>query len=684
MTEASTAVPDPGQRPSGPRRLDPRSIERLLAPAGDELDDARRLLRDVLEHVPVVSTVQSIVEVDGELRAELDYMGPELGRSMADEAADEEHAASWRHRVGPALLQDFSAMVQDHWRSGVEQASEEVWFLDASGSRKAVDVRLVYDHEAGRLYSFSLDVTSRRAAEQVLADNEQLLQAVLEGSPDLIVVTDLEGRMLFVSDSAGEHLGLQPAEAGGASMFEWVHPDDIPEAVDLSRRIIAGEIDVGRIRARGFRRDGRVAVFDAQARLLRRRDGGVIGLLGLVRDVSPELEIEAGLRAARDQAQQANQARDAFLSRMSHELRTPLNAVLGFAQLLEGSLTHDRDLDSVAHIRRAGAHLLRLLDEVLDLARIESGAFSVDLGPVGLADAVDEALGFVRPMARAQSIRVDSSAIDPDAWVEADRPRLLQVLLNLLSNAVKFNRPGGRVAVDVTPTADGASWSVAVTDTGPGMTEAELERLFTPFERLGADERGVSGTGIGLVLSRSLAEQMGGSVSVRSEAGLGSTFAVRLRRVAPEAAAGTATVGGADRAVSRTTQPLQVLYIEDNSANRDLIRQVLAAAGNDQLALAPTGATGVRAAIAEPPDVVLLDLHLPDMDGVEVMHRIRSQPGLDRVPIVVISADATRRQVARVLEEGADHYLTKPIDLAELLATLDRYRYRHRYRWRDR
>jgi PAS domain S-box-containing protein len=569
----------------------------LLAPADDGLDDARRLLRDVIEHVPAIASITNL------------------------------------HPVADDREQD-----------------------------------------ANRLTGFSLDVTTRRAAEEALAENEQMLAAVMKGSPDMILVTDLGGRITFVSDAAAEQLGVLPAEAVGRSLLEWLHPDDHRASIDTTRALVEGRVDVAVLRARAIHRDGRVMVVDSRANLLRRSDGEIIGLLGMTRDATPELEVEQVLREARDEAQRANRARDDFLSRMSHELRTPLNAVLGFAQLLEGALTEPRDLESVAHIRRAGSHLLRLLDEVLDLARIESGSFRVDVSTVALGGAVEEALAFVRPMAQSHGVRIDAPLIGDDAWVAADRPRLVQVLLNLLSNAVKFNRTGGHVAIDITPSYDGATWNVAVTDTGLGLTPDELGQLFTPFERLGADARGVAGTGIGLVLSRSLVERMGGSVTVSSEPGRGSTFAVTLRRTEPESISVTPDGPGAERSIGRRARPLSVLYIEDNAANRDLIRHALAAAGTDRLVLAPTGLEGVTAAVEAHPDVVLLDLHLPDVDGVDVLHRIRSFPGLEQTPVVVISADATRRQIKRVLAEGANHYLTKPIDLAELLAVIDGYR----------
>jgi signal transduction histidine kinase len=382
--------------------------------------------------------------------------------------------------------------------------------------------------------------------------------------------------------------------------------------------------------------------------------------------------LEASLlerRRAEQAAEAANRAKSEFLSRMSHELRTPLNGVLGFAQLLELDSLSARQRESVEHILKGGRHLLRLIDEVLDLARIETGRLSVSLEPVLAADAIRGALDLVRPQAAARDVTL-AAEIAGDVFVRADRQRLQQVLLNLLSNAVKYNRDGGTVTVSCAAAAEPGRVRVAVSDTGPGIAPAMQARLFTPFDRLGAEQTEVEGTGLGLSLSKRLVEAMGGRLLVESRPGDGATFIVELAAAAAPALAATAA---GDGAATAAPPPIQgtVLYVEDNLANLRLVERVLDRRPGLSLLSAMQGSHGLELARSHRPGLVLLDLHLPDVHGDELLARLRGDARTQDIPVVVLSADATAGQIRQLLDAGARAYLTKPLDVTELLALLD-------------
>ncbi len=373
-------------------------------------------------------------------------------------------------------------------------------------------------------------------------------------------------------------------------------------------------------------------------------------------------------RRAEAEAAGANRAKSEFLSRMSHELRTPLNGILGFAQLLEMDAVTPAQRESVEHIQKGGRHLLALINEVLDIARIEAGKVAIALEPVLVADVVRSALDLVRPQAARRRISVTDGVSGGD-YVMADRQRLPQVLLNLLSNAVKYNREGGSIVVSSTA-ADGHV-RLAVRDTGPGIAPELLARLFTPFDRLGADRSAVEGTGLGLALSRRLVEVMRGTLSVESTVGEGTTFAVELPGAAaprPALDEPSETRATAAAAAIRGT----LLYIEDNPANLRLVERIVSHRPGVTLLSALQGRRGLELACDHRPRAIVLDLHLPDLDGAEVLARLRSDPRTRDIPVVILSADATPGQVTRLLALGAAAYLTKPLDVQEFLALLDR------------
>jgi signal transduction histidine kinase len=467
--------------------------------------------------------------------------------------------------------------------------------------------------------------------------------------------------------------------------MEFLHPDDVPLAVERLGRVMTHPGTVECVQYRSLCKDGSYRHVESTGRTVL-PDSAAAGAVGIVRDVTARIEAEAALRQAKAdaerahaEAERANLAKSEFLSRMSHELRTPLNSILGFAQLLEGVGLEPDYQTGVGYILAGGRHLLRLIDEVLDIARIEAGEHAMSLEPVRVRDAVREAVDLVRPLAAARGIRV-VEALDDGAgrYVRADRQRLAQVLLNLLSNAVKYNRAGGEVRVDaaVVGTAAGATAAgerlrIRVRDEGAGLTPAQQAQLFVPFARLGAERTGVEGTGLGLALSRRLAQAMDGELSLEESGPGGSVFGVELAAAADPLTHAPAAAAGAP-ADAAPHAPATLLCVEDNAANLTLVEAALRSRPGWRVVPAADGRRGLALAAEHAPDVVLLDLHLPDMHGAEVLRRLRADPRTAGAAVVVISADATPRAVETLTAAGADAFLAKPLDLRLFVRTVER------------
>jgi signal transduction histidine kinase/CheY-like chemotaxis protein len=406
-----------------------------------------------------------------------------------------------------------------------------------------------------------------------------------------------------------------------------------------------------------------------------RRAGDELGLLAqsLIRAEKLLVRRTMELITARDEAVTATQAKNTFLSSTSHELRTPLNAVLGFAQLLQLSDLSQEDREAVERILAAGHHLLALINELIDIARIESGEFSLSVEPVEVQPVVEETCQLMAPLAADRSIAISEPSPSPGLAVKADRQRLRQILVNLLSNAIKYNRANGTVTITCQANSPDQA-SLTVTDTGPGVSTADLERIFDPFERLGADQSAIEGTGIGLPLARAFAEAMGGHLTAASVPGEGTTFTITLPR-APDVARAPAYDEGVP--VPRTApddpagEGIHILYIEDNPANIEVVTRFLKTRPSMRLQSVTSGQAGLESATREIPDLILLDLHLPGLHGDEVLRRLRDKPATAGIPVAVLSAEAAPTVIRRMRASGVIAYLTKPLDLAELGRLLD-------------
>jgi signal transduction histidine kinase len=416
------------------------------------------------------------------------------------------------------------------------------------------------------------------------------------------------------------------------------------------------------------RKDGTTLAVEVNARMLPSGD-----ILTIARDIGPRRIAEAALRA-QEVAERANRSMNEFVSRISHELRTPMNAILGFSEMLTvpgaDPLTATQR-EQVQHVRNAGRHLLALIDDLLDLSSIEAGKLRLRAERVDLSAALGLARDDLRRGAEALGVHV---AVEvprgSTCHVCGDATRLRQVLVNILSNAVKYNRPGGTVTVACD--ADGPWVRLTVTDDGIGMTPEQMEGLFQPFNRLGREHSDIAGSGIGLAVARGLVEMMGGRISVRSAPQRGSTFVVEMP-VAPEDAA--SGHGRASDPMPRRREDIHghVLYVEDDEVNRLLVQAYCTLRPGIELELAVDGQQGLAAAAARPPDLILADMSLPDMHGLDLLRELRAHAALRHVPCVGISANAMRDQTVAAEQAGLDAYLTKPVSAADLLQTLDRF-----------
>ncbi|HEX6705024.1 MAG TPA: PAS domain-containing protein [Albitalea sp.] len=526
----------------------------------------------------------------------------------------------------------------------------------------------------GRLtaYGVTMDVTERlEALARVRALNERaMLVADSAGigvwERDLSTRTSVWNGQMYRLRGVSPDSGMTLEEVRRATH----HPEDAPE---LDRKFVDAELH-----GIDYDHEFRVVWPDGSlhwlaSRGVARRDdsGRIVALSGVNWDITEHKRAEQALRE-KASAEQANRAKSEFLSRMSHELRTPLNAVLGFAQMVlrdDAAPLAGPQLERVRHIEAAGLHLMSLIDDVLDLASVESNRLKLDVQAVDLQAVVDDVLRWTQQQAQAAGVTVQVERIR--AWVQADPGRLRQIVANLVTNAIKFNRPqGGQVWIGAQPypVQDADGWQLRVRDNGRGISEAHRQHLFEPFNRLGADRDGIAGTGIGLAIVRHLVERMAGTIEVRSTEGAGSEFRVGLPAAAapvrpdPTPAAALAPAGAA---------PLLVLYIEDNAVNALLVSQLMALRPQMRLLSAGDGASGVATAIEQRPDVVLVDMQLPDFDGYEVLRRLRDEPGLADCAFIALSASAMPDDIQRALSAGFSDYWTKPIDFERFLEGLD-------------
>ncbi|MDO9105736.1 MAG: PAS domain S-box protein [Methylovulum sp.] len=515
----------------------------------------------------------------------------------------------------------------------------------------------------------SIDITERKQAENSLRLSEEKFRNLFELSPVGIALNDYAtGRFLEFNEALLVSIGYTRDEFLALNYWD-VTPKEYAAQEQQQVQVIERTGSYGPYEKEYIRKDGSrypvllngIKLIDPSGRAL---------IWSIVQDISERKRVEAVLEHAKSEAEAANRAKSEFLTNMSHELRTPLNAIIGFAQLLEmGELTPlvGEQQEAVGHIMNSGRHLLKLINEILDLARIESGKLNLNIENIGLAALTGEVLSLMRPEAAGHGIKIDSACpCYNEARIRADALSLRQVLLNLLTNAVKYNRAGGSVALSCA--VDGDAMRIMVTDTGMGIAENDRAKLFQPFQRLSAGQTAIEGTGIGLVVCKRLVEAMRGEIGFDSQVGVGSQFWIKL----PLASAGAATAlpfAAQGRAwAENAVVGGRVLYIEDSPINITVMQHVFRTLPGMVLDIAETAETGLAMIDESPPDLVLMDINLPGMSGLDALKRLKADPQTAAIPVIAVSAAAMASDVDAGLAAGFEAYLTKPFSLAELTA----------------
>jgi PAS domain S-box-containing protein len=514
------------------------------------------------------------------------------------------------------------------------------------------------------------EVQERQQVEAAMRESELRFRTILNNVPIGVLYSDLEGHVKQTNARFCELTGYAEHEVLQMHLTAYTHPDDVAQDAAQATRLIDGDVPMARHDKRFLTKDGRTVWVQTTASLVRDEHGVPQRILCVVEDITEHLRLQEAERA-RDLAEAANQAKSEFLSRMSHELRTPLNAMLGFAQLLEldarNPLTPSQQ-PWVAQIQQAGWHLLEMINDVLDLSRIESGNLRLQTEALDLPELLNASLALVTADAQRRGITITTDLASGSAAMLADATRVKQILTNLLSNAVKYNHDSGRIHV-ASRVREPDAVEIAVTDTGIGMSEQQIEALFQPFNRLGRERSTLQGTGIGLVISQRLAELMGGALRARSSEGEGSSFILSLPLVIDP----DTVPSHLDQLVPEQPQyhTRLVHYVEDNETNVEVMRGILAQRPQVEMAVSVTGLDGLAAIRRRRPDLILLDMHLPDISGMELLRHLKSDVETATIPVVVVSADALAKETADAMAAGATRYLTKPVSVAELLGVVD-------------
>ncbi|TAL89576.1 MAG: PAS domain-containing sensor histidine kinase [Rhodanobacter sp.] len=518
----------------------------------------------------------------------------------------------------------------------------------------------------------------QKKLDQRLRDQQFYTRSLIESNIDAIMTTDPAGIITDVNKQMEALTGCTRDELIGAP-FKNYFTD--PERAEAAITQVLSEKTVTDYELTARARDGSETVVSYNATTFYDRDRRLQGVFAAARDITERKRLDqvlqeknVELERATAVAEKASLAKSDFLSSMSHELRSPLNAILGFAQLMESDSPPPStgQMESIAQILQAGWHLLKLINEILDLAKVESGQVLLSEEPVSLAEVVLECLAMVEPQAQQRGIALTFSQFGIPRFIRADRTRLKQVMINLLSNAIKYNSKRGTVEVDCTDSGSGRI-RVSIRDIGGGLGAEQLAQLFQPFNRLGQEAGGEEGTGIGLVVAKRLVELMGGIIGVESTVGTGSVFWFELLAVVePQLCMeGGNPTALAQSHAARAERLHTVLYVEDNPANMTLVGQVIARAPDIRLLAAVNGTSGIEMARGYRPDVILVDINLPDISGFEVKKRLSSDPATADIPLIAISANAMPLDIERGLKAGFFRYLTKPIKVPEFMEAMN-------------
>jgi PAS domain S-box-containing protein len=676
---------------SSPSLLGPK---RLLA-----VDDSNTYLQELGSqlrregyHVVMASSGEEALEllaaqpVDGIL---LDLVMP--GLSGQETCQRIKQRAEWRDipLIMLTARDDRDAMIEGI-NAGADDYIAKSADFDVLKARLRAQLRRKYFEDENRrirekLVRRETEATAREQGEaeqkkldQRLRDQQFYTRSLIESNIDALMTTDPLGIITDVNKQMEALTGCTRDELIGAPSKNYFTD---PERAEAAIKLVLREKKVTDYELTARARDGKKTEVSYNATTFYDRDRTLQGVLAIARDVTERKRNEQALQetnielaSAKSAAEEANLAKSDFLSSMSHELRSPLNAILGFAQLMElaSPLPTDSQKESIAQILQAGWHLLKLINEILDLSVIESGKVSLSTESVSLAEVMSECQAMMEPQAQQLGIGMTFPRFDNPFFVSADRTRLKQIVINLLSNAIKYNKEQGTVVVDCTTSTPGFT-RISVKDTGAGLSPEKLAQLFQPFNRLGQEAGGVAGTGIGLVVTKRLAELMGGVLGVESTAGEGSVFWCELIScAAPELVVESGEAATVDRPpVPAGARPRTLLYVEDNPANMKLVEQLIARRPDMRLLTAVNGTLGIEVARTTRPTVILMDINLPGISGVEALKVLRIDPATAHIPVVALSANAMPRDIEMGLDAGFFRYLTKPIKIKEFMDTLN-------------
>jgi PAS domain S-box-containing protein len=585
----------------------------------------------------------------------------------------------------------FEALVFKASR-GIEDIYE-LTYIRKDGSRfpAVVSVTALRDAQSGIIgyLLVGTDNTARKQAEterhllnQRLRDQQFYTRFLTESSVDALLTTDPGGIITDVNQQMEALIGYSRDELIGAPFKSYFTDPDRAEA-GIKQVLSGSSVTNYELTARA--RDGKETVVSCNATTFHDRDGKVQGVFATARDVTELKRLERALQEtnvelerAKAAAEKASLAKSDFLSGMSHDLRSPLNTILGFAQLIDSDTPPPTlaQTASVEQILRAGWSLMELINEIVDFAQIESGRLVLSLEPTSLAEVLRECQATIVPQGRKRGITMTFPSSGIPYFVDADRTRLKQVLLSLLSNAIKYNRPNGTVVVDCAMSANVSTPErirVSISDTGAGLSPDMLLQLFQPFDRVGRERSAEEHTGIGLLVSKRLVELMGGVIGVESTVGSGSAFWFELNSVAEPRLERDAAHPAVVKVPVRHGAPRRstLLYVEDNPANLELIKQLIARSPDIRLLTAKDGRAGIRLARAKKPDVILMDINLPGISGIEALKILREDPATAHIPVVALSANAMMGDIEKGLQAGFFRYLSKPIKVREFTETLE-------------
>lgn len=590
-----------------------------------------------------------------------DQPAPSLARYLEDHA----------HAADRAAFADNLALLMKRNEGLLDMDLRIVW-PDGQVRRLATRSSISGDAGQRQLHGVMLDVTERYATEQRLRQATERAALAARGAGLGTWESDASAAAGWWDEQMFRLRGLEhePGLVHTADMLQWLHPADRDMYRHQMRAALQDDAPTN-LEFRVVWPDGTVRWLASRSVPVRDDTGKTVRRIGINWDVTDAREA-AATRQESLLAQRESQAKSRFLARISHELRTPLNAVLGFAQLLLAETPQGAAPDPaswrrrVGHVQASGEHLLALIDDVLELSSLESGELPLALQPVALSALVQTSLPLVELLAREHGVTLHLGALD--GWVLADPVRLRQVLLNLLSNAIKYNKPSGRVTVSAEPSG---SWLLLrVEDSGRGLTDEQLQHVFEPFNRLGVEREGISGTGIGLAIVQASVRHMGGTVQVRSTPGVGSVFELNLQRC-PAPAGSTPGAPEGLPAPPLTQRDRRLLYIEDNEVNLLIVSELMQQRPDLDFLSAPDGASGLALARAQQPALILLDMQLPDMDGHEVLRRLRAEPATAGIRCIALSANAMPEDIRSAHASGVVDYWTKPLDLAAFMRSID-------------